>query len=73
MSEENRVPEALAILKEAMEKDESYFISWQANLAMCFKDGFANNINKKTLHEIANDAAVEFINRLLKSNFERKL
>lgn len=66
---ENKVPEALKVLKEAL-SDDSYLVSWQANLAMCFKDKITHNPNK-SLHDNCNDAAIEFINRLLNSNFKR--
>lgn len=71
MTDTNRVPEALAILKEALE-DDGYFISWQANLAMAFKDQIINN-PQESLHENCNNAAIEFMNRLFKANFERKV
>lgn len=67
---ENKVPEALDILKEALIKDEGYFISWKANIAMAFQDEFRNNFNHKGLHKISNDAALVFMNRLFNYKFE---
>jgi len=53
-------------------KDESYYISWKANIAMAFKDEFWNTSAVKDLfieemiHEIANNASDNFLNLLMK-------
>ncbi len=67
----NRVPEALEILREAMKDRDpgSYYDSWKANIAMAFIDQWMYGPDKadtaQGVHAIANKAASVFLNRLL--------
>ena len=71
MSEKNRVPEALAILREAMADREpgSYYDGWKANIAMAFVDqwmyGPDQAVTSGDVCRIGNKAAGVFLNRLL--------
>jgi hypothetical protein len=71
MSTENKVPEALAILREAMADREpgSYYDGWKANIAMAFVDQWMYGpdvvADSVDVHRIANKAANVFLNRLL--------
>lgn len=57
------------ILKE----DQGYYISWQANLAMTFKDEVRwykeskriENLSEEDIHKIANAASIKFLDRLI--------
>lgn len=63
---ENKVPEAIEILRDAM-KDPSYRIGWEANIAMAFKDEYqrqGGNESASLIHSIANKAANNFIDSL---------
>ena len=61
------VETAVKILTEAIKKDEGLRESYKANIAMAFKDEYArkrkekNNINYSDIHEIANNAADDFL------------
>lgn len=68
--------EAVEVLCNALREDYSYYISWQANIAMAFQDEFKNqekNHNGFTrwlflengLHTISNKAAENFLNLLI--------
>ena len=74
----NKVAEAMKVFTDALKEDKSegsYYYSWQANIAMAFKDEFsryaedheiegsAKNFN---VHEIANNAAKNFLEILCK-------
>lgn len=61
--------EAVEHLTKALESDPGYWICWQANIAMAFKDEFNRHpLNgmqlKDDIHEIANTAADNFLKRL---------
>ena len=66
--------EAIETLCNALREDKSegsYYYSWQANIAMSFKDEY-NRVNKNHLstsdyeiHHIANKAAENFLNLLI--------
>jgi len=69
---ENDVPLAMEILKKAM-NDESYYIAWQANIAMAFCDEFTkqrpdSDEECEVIHKIANQAAMNFLNLLFERN-----
>lgn len=70
---ENNVPLAIKILKKAM-NDEGYYIAWQANIAMaCYDeimshDILSDEVSNKDVHEIANNAAKNFLNLLFERN-----
>jgi hypothetical protein len=56
-------------LVKALKKDEGYYITWKANIAMAFFDATlrkTNRISRKLLHEVANEAADNFIQMLMK-------
>jgi hypothetical protein len=65
----------------ALRKDPQYFESWKANIAMSFKDEFrtvhpgAMSPNEwNNLHQIANTAAENFLNLLIReSNVQEKV
>lgn len=79
----NDVPNACGIVFKALREDEGYYYSWQANIAMAFKDlieytgevegGWADGSDPKVailtpdkVHKIANQAAKNFLNLLIK-------
>lgn len=72
------IKEAIEVLQTELKKDEGYRISWQANIAMAFKDEMEikgvhspnpeNNsilVTREMLHTIANDASDNFLNILM--------
>jgi len=62
------VKNSVNCITDAMKNDEQYYIAWQANIAMSFKDEMSRNgyeIDEK-IHLIANDAAKNFLNILIK-------
>lgn len=52
-------------LCSALIKDAGYRLTWEANIAMAFKDTFHEQYLHKGVHEIANEAAKRFINILI--------
>ena len=61
------IPEAMAVIKQAMIDDEprkrgSYAYSWHCNLAECFEIELMNNKSSDS-HTICNDAASSFMKR----------
>lgn len=67
------IKEELDIVRQALRTDEGYYHSWQANIAMAFKDQFDKDAQKydiyyspKDIHEIANEAAQNFLNQLIR-------
>lgn len=55
-------------LAEALRKDEGYFVSYQANIAMAYFDEARRQGSKDScakLHNIANKAAHYFLNLLI--------
>lgn len=69
---QNGIPETMKILVKALKEDPDYYMSWQANIAMAFKDEFSRHpraaeaVNSETVHVIANTAAKDFLNLLIK-------
>ena len=56
-------------LKKALKKDESYYYSWQSNIAMKFQDEYYRTKgykNRQKIHDISNNAAKAFLNLLIK-------
>ena len=59
---------------EILKEDEDTRLSWESNIAMAFKDEYSRYkkrkrkiyINKKDIHIIANTAASNFIDLLIK-------
>jgi hypothetical protein len=64
-----KVSNAVKILSTALKNDEDYYYSYQANIAMAFKDEYDRNNkkykNRKDIHDIANQAAINFLNLLI--------
>lgn len=57
-------------LIEKLKNEPDYYYGWQSNIAMAFKDEFSRNKkkykNSQDVHEIANQAAINFLNLLMK-------
>ena len=72
--ENNKLKEAVEVLCNALKEDPSYYISWQANIAMAFQDVYwdtydlskSNGEARITVHKIANEAAKDFLDLLIK-------
>lgn len=57
--------QAIEKLTKELKADPGYFMAWQANIAMAFKDECRNaGVQFPQLHEIVNQAAVNFLNLL---------
>lgn len=62
------VKTAVETLRTALLEDDGYYYSWQANIAMAFKDEcFRQGLEHEKLHEIANQAAKDFLGNLTRS------
>lgn len=65
--------EAVTRLCEELKKDNGFYLGWQSNIAMSFLDEFnrhyeadeADGLFKKGIHEVANNAAINFLNLLI--------
>ena len=66
MQEETK--QAVETLCKALREDSDYYYSWQANIAMQFKDemGRGGYEVDEQVHEIANDAAKAFLDLLIR-------
>jgi hypothetical protein len=62
----NTVEHAMKVLVGALKADEGYKIGWKSNIAMAFKDEYANTpeVFQKDIHIIANQAADNFLKLL---------
>lgn len=67
------IKQAIETLIKAIKEDEEYRRTWQANIAMAFKDEMAKwefgtriDMHKDDLHEVANKAANNFLDVLTK-------
>ena len=55
-----------------MLEDKGYYYSWQANIAMSFYDEYKRQrskrkyLNNEDIHKIANSAAQNFLNSIMK-------
>lgn len=77
------VGRAVETLRKALCVDQGYHYSWQANIAMVFKDEWQRTAEKgglpatpESIHGIANRAAIQFLYNLclpLKTGFEPKI
>ncbi len=63
--------EAVEKLVQELRQDESYWITWQANIAMAFKDEWQKTYDelghpstRLHIHNIANKAAENFLDNL---------
>lgn len=61
------------VLCKALREDKEYYISWQANIAMQFKDAYGKKMEElaiqydpNIIHEIANTAAKNFLDLLIR-------
>lgn len=68
---DKKLKDAVDTLVAALSEDKSdgsYYYSWQANIAMAFKDEGGlftyNNLTPELLHKIANDGAKRFLDIL---------
>lgn len=78
---ENNTKDAINILIEILKIDEDYRRSWQANIAMCFKDECYRSFKEslyteyrdapEEIHKIANKAAINFLNLLCEDGAEK--
>jgi len=70
MNNINELRRSILVLTEALENDEELFYAYQANIAMAFFDEHRRNPKKykniKDIHEIANNAAKNFLNIWIK-------
>lgn len=60
--------DAINMICEEIKNDKDYRISWEANIAMAFKDQFNFSGHKhdaKVVHEVANKAAAAFLDQLI--------
>ena len=64
------IKEAIGIITTEMKNDTDYYMGWQANIAMAFKDEYDRNEksykNREDIHKIANQAAKNFLSILTK-------
>lgn len=62
--------EAMDVVTKALREDPGYYIGWQANIAMAFIDEYKRRLGMERtteiLHEIANQAAKNFLDLLKK-------
>ena len=59
-AKQEKVAAAVKTLVEALNEDEGYRMSWQANIAMAFKDEHDNG-EHQSLHDVANNGAKRFL------------
>lgn len=55
---------AVKTLVSQLSRDEGFYQSWKANIAMAFKDCYSNATDKDDIHKIANNAADNFLSLL---------
>jgi hypothetical protein len=67
----SEISKAIKTLVKELNTDPSYRLTWQANIAMAFKDEWQWEVDKGGLpatpdqiHEIANKAAIHFLGNL---------
>jgi hypothetical protein len=60
---ESDYSEYIKVVTGTIKKDEEYYYSWQANIAVCFQDLLPNVEN---IHDISNNAAKNFLNVLIR-------
>ena len=66
---ENKVKEAVDVVRKALREDEGYYLTWQSNIAVAFQDCLARAGYKlPDQHKISNDAAKEFLSNLLRES-----
>jgi len=63
------IKKAVDTLRKELKNDKDFYYAYQANIAMAFKDEYArtgNNLSYKKVHKVANRAAQNFLNMLIK-------
>jgi len=64
---EKGVKKEMDVIRKAMKTDKGYYMGWQANIAMAFCDEMERSgYRLPELNKIANKAAVNFLNLLIK-------
>ena len=53
------------LIKE-LRTSESYYYSWQANIAVAMQDAYADAEDKTNIHKISNEGAHRFLDLLIK-------
>ena len=74
------IKDSITDIRKSLRKDKEYYYGWQANIAMAFKDATylykkkhkKQNLSEKDIHIIANEAAMNFLNLLMKPSKEEK-
>jgi hypothetical protein len=62
---ESDIAKSMDVLVSALNNDESYRYSWQANIAVAFQDACrSEGIAFPQLHAVSNEAAKNFLNIL---------
>lgn len=64
MESKTELSNAIQVLIKHLNEDEGYRYTWQANIAMSFKDEYEANKNDPEIHYIANNAAIRFLHNL---------
>ena len=64
------LPNAIRVLVKDLTENEGYRMSWQANIAMAFKDESLRNAPDAPIHDIANNAAINFLKLLCMKEME---
>ena len=75
INKKTKVAKAVKTLAKALKKDPQFFLAYQANIAMPFKDEYSRKrkaknydyLNNQDIHEIANEAAKSFLDILIRS------
>ena len=75
VNKKTKVAKAVKTFTKALKKDPDFFMAYQANIAMQFKDEYSRRrkaknydyLNNQEIHEIANKAAKSFLELLVRS------
>lgn len=62
----SKISNAVKVLTKALREDKEFYCSYQANIAMAFKDEYARSGGKENIHELANRAADNFMQLWIK-------
>jgi len=58
----------LDVVRKELQNDEGLYFAWQSNIAMAFVDACdKEGIKHEKLHEVANNAAKNFLDLLIKN------
>jgi hypothetical protein len=64
-----RLKKAIKVLSKSLREDKEFYYGYQSNIAMCFVDEAKKQRTRdsyKKLHNVANEAAKNFLNLLIK-------